>query len=195
MGVWTTKIRKGQWATTPRCRENCSASKWNNWTTTTALTITLRTKPNIRQSQANNHWVLHTGQPQPLATATTCHTIIQRVNKVRWGQAPMDIDAIRKGKGKHNNKGKEKAKESTKEKATEDTTATGTTIPKEKGNMEEKDTTITIRLGMATLWKRQQRYQGENQGYNKGKGRNKENKWPTPATGVGEQDTMPKTAE
>ena len=48
-------------------------------------------------------------------------------------------------------KEKEKAKESTKEKATEDTTATGTTIPKEKGNMEEKDTTITIRLGMATL--------------------------------------------
>ena len=63
----------------------------------------------------------------------------------------MDIDAIRKGKGKHNNKGKGKSKESTKEKATEDTTATGTTIPKEKGNMEEKDTTITIRLGMATL--------------------------------------------
>ena len=69
------------------------------------------------------------------------------------GQAPMDIDANTQRKRKRNTttKEKEKAKESTKEKATEDTTATGTTIPKEKGNMEEKDTTIIIRLGMATL--------------------------------------------
>ena len=64
----------------------------------------------------------------------------------------MDIDAIRKGKGKHNNKGKGKSKGKHKGKGYGGYNGYGYNYPKGKGKYGGKGYTITtIRLGMATL--------------------------------------------
>ena len=100
-------------------------------------------------------------------------------------------------KEKENTKEKVKAKENIKAKATVDTTATATTITtKEKERMEGKDTTpTTIQLDTAILLEEKATKDTKDTTKEKEKERTKENKWPIPATGVGEQDTMPKTAE
>ena len=104
------------------------------------------------------------------------------------GQAPMDIDAIHKGKGKYNNyKGKGKGK-GTKAKATEDTTATDTIvttpITKEKESMEEKDSTAITTVRSASAIHSEEATK-ETKDTTKAKERTKENKQQTHATGCG----------
>ena len=115
------------------------------------------------------------------------------------GQAPMDIDAIHKGKGEYNSS---KEKERTRAKATEDTTATATTVTtpttKEKESMEEKDSaaTTTVRLASAIHSEEATKETKDSaKDTTKAKERTKENKRQAHSTDVDEQDTMPKTAE
>ena len=58
MGIWTPTLWAWQWTTIARCSEDSSPTQWNNWTTTATLTTAFRTKPKLRQSQSNNHWIL-----------------------------------------------------------------------------------------------------------------------------------------
>ena len=58
MGIWAPTLWAWQWTTIARCGKNSSATQWDNRTTTTTPTTTLRTKPKLRQSQSNNHWIL-----------------------------------------------------------------------------------------------------------------------------------------
>ena len=83
MGIWAPTLWAWQWTTIARCSKNSSATQWDNRTTTTTPTTTLRTKPKLRQSQSNNHWILQIDNSIQQAT-TTRHTIIQRVNQLCW---------------------------------------------------------------------------------------------------------------
>ena len=90
------------------------------------------------------------------------------------GQAPMDIDAIRKGKGKHNNKGKGKSKGKHKGKGYGGYNRYGYNYPKGKGKYGGKGYNNYNPIGYGNPFgKGSKGIKGENKGYNKGKGRNK----------------------
>ena len=121
------------------------------------------------------------------------------------GQAPMDIDAIHKGKGKYNSykgKGKYNSYKGKGKGKTEDTTATATTVTtpttKEKESMEEKDSTTTTIVRSASAIHSEEATKETKDSANdttREKERTKENKQQIRATDVDEQDILPKTAE